>query len=527
MLSGSRFVQGAVLVSFHSKHAADAFEDWGRLLHRHQIQPQEDCHRTRVTTDENPGTVLSNLTSAAPEPMGPLTRQPLLWIALFAFAMRVATRWYFGGADFWANGYTFFFDLAQNIVAGNGLAPDGRPPTAIRVPLYPLFLATVTLGHKAFVPVLLSQSLIGAGTVVCAGLLAKEMFGSAAAITAAALTAIYPYYVVHDTALQETSLYTFLTALAVLLLLRVRRNGSPWTAAWSGFLLGAAVLTRASLAPFAVLAPLWLAYPHRAISVPWLKKLWHALLCAGMLALTLAPWLVRSYWLTGSAVLSTQTGFFLWLGNNTHTFSRYPHESIDRSQQIALDALNFSEIKEIRALHGNESIEDQWFLRKGLGYIYDRPWLTLHSGFRKIGAAFSLLPSPRQSFWPAVVHALSYGPVMILGLCGMWANRRHWHEHLVFYGLFVSFAAVAAVFFGHSNYRSYLDVYWIVFCAGALELLRTKYVAKDTIQNFINGRKGGLVTRALSLATRARYQSVKVSVPRWRKRYRRGFMGGS
>ena len=57
---------------------------------------------------------------------------------------------------------------------------------------------------------------------------------------------------------------------------------------------------------------------------------------------------------------------------------------------------------------------------------------------------------------------------MALGLWGMWSGRQNWREHLIFYALFVSFAAVTAVFFGHTNYRAYLDVYWIVFAAGIL-----------------------------------------------------------
>jgi hypothetical protein len=60
------------------------------------------------------------------------------------------------------------------------------------------------------------------------------------------------------------------------------------------------------------------------------------------------------------------------------------------------------------------------------------------------------------------------GPVMILGLWGMWVSRRHWHEYSIFYAQFVAFAAVTAVFFGHTSYRAYLDVYWIVFAAGVL-----------------------------------------------------------
>jgi 4-amino-4-deoxy-L-arabinose transferase-like glycosyltransferase len=64
--------------------------------------------------------------------------------------------------------------------------------------------------------------------------IAKELFGDTAAVIAAALTGIYPYYVMHDTALQEDSLNNFLTALAVLLLLYVRGSGSVFTAAAAG-----------------------------------------------------------------------------------------------------------------------------------------------------------------------------------------------------------------------------------------------------------------------------------------------------
>lgn len=397
----------------------------------------------------------------------------LAYIIILAFVTRVAVRLHLGAIDFWTNGYTFFFDLAQNIAAGNGIALYVAP-TAFRVPLYPIFLAALTFGYREFVPIILAQSLIGAGTVCCAALIARELFGEAAAIIAAAITAFYPYYVVHDTALQETSLYTFLMALAVLLLMRGRRKGSAAMAVCAGLILGAAVLTRANLAPFAVLAPLWLALPARSTAVPRRRRFLTCLLCAGAVVLTVSPWLARSYWLTGSPTLSSESGFFLWLGNNPYTFSHYPNESIDDSQDAALKALSPQENTEIKALSTNEAAVDRWFLRKGLDYIREHPWQTLVNGLRKIGAAFCLLPSPRRSFWPNLFYFLSYAPVISLGLWGMWAGRQHWRDHIIFYALFVSFSAVTAVFFGHTSYRAYLDVYWIVFAAGAVEQLCTK-----------------------------------------------------
>ena len=198
------------------------------------------------------------------------------------------------------------------------------------------------------------------------------------------------------------------------------------------------------------------------------RRLLGAIVCAGVGMLTVAPWLIRGYQLTGSVTLSTQSGFFLWLGNNPYTFSRYPQESIDRSQVVALAALSSQESRELEARQHNEALVDEWFRKKGLEYIRAHPWRTLGNSFRKIVDAFGWLPSPRRSFWPSLGYALSYGPVMILGLWGMWASRRYWHEHSIFYAQFVAFAAVTAVFFGHTSYRAYLDVYWIVFAAGVL-----------------------------------------------------------
>jgi 4-amino-4-deoxy-L-arabinose transferase-like glycosyltransferase len=386
----------------------------------------------------------------------------ILWLVSLGFVLRVCARLYTGEEDFWVNGYTFYFDLAQNIAAGKGMRFTDAPPTTFRVPLYPAFLAMLTWGHQLFVPVLLAQGLIGAGTVWCAALLTGEMFGVAAAIIAAVVAAIYPYYVVHDTALQETSLFTLLTAVALILLRRARRSESRVTALCAGLALGVDVLTRATIAPFAALAPIWLMWAGGR------ARLRTGLLCASMLGIVVSPWLVRSWKLTGAPALATETGMELWRGNNPLTFSHYPRESIDLSEASALRALTPAEQGEIGKARDIEAAGDEWFWRKGMSYIHTHPWLTIGNSFRKIGAAFGWLPSPRRGLWRDLVHLLSYGPVMLLGLGGMWAFRQRWREHMIFYVLFATFAGVTAVFYGHTSHRTYLDVYWIVFAAGLL-----------------------------------------------------------
>jgi 4-amino-4-deoxy-L-arabinose transferase-like glycosyltransferase len=316
-----------------------------------------------------------------------------------------------------------------------------------------------------FLPTVLAEAAIGAGTVWCAAMLANDMFNGGAAIIAAAITALYPYYVMHDTALQETSLFTFLTAVAVILLLRAYRSGSAGSAAWAGFVLSLDVLTRATIAPFAVLAALWLFARHRRA----------ALLYACVAALVVAPWLIRSYRLTGTPALTTETGLQIWDGNNAYTFSHYPEESIDLSKGVAFDAMSATEQAELNGLGDNEAVRDRWFRRKGIDYIRANPWQTVANGFRKNEAAFGWLLSPRRSFGPNLLHALSYGPVMLLGLWGIWSRRHRWREDSLIYAAFLSFVGVTAVFFGHTSHRAYLDVYWIVFASGVLEALRRKY----------------------------------------------------
>jgi hypothetical protein len=56
----------------------------------------------------------------------------LLGIIFVAFALRVAVRCYFGSADFWINGYTFYVKIAQSIAAGEGISSWDA-----RAPLYP------------------------------------------------------------------------------------------------------------------------------------------------------------------------------------------------------------------------------------------------------------------------------------------------------------------------------------------------------------------------------------------------------
>lgn len=384
------------------------------------------------------------------------------WIAALAIPLRIGARLYYSGiSDYWDEGYTFFIRLAENIARGHGIAENGVA-TGFRVPLYPILLAGLTLGHRAFWPVVITQSIFGAATIVLTALLAFRLFpgpaAARAAILAAAVTAIYPYYVFHDTALQETSLYTLLTLIAVLVLQDVKRNGSTIAGGMAGVVLGLDVLTRATIAPFAALVPFWLF---------WHRRIRPGLVCAILLAATILPWILRNYIVLGDPTLSTETGVQFWTGNNGLLFRYYPSQSSDISKDYAMSTLTPQDQQELKRIAGSEKLTSEWFFHKGLQYVEAHPLQTILDGLRKNVAAFNWLPSPRRRLAIDLAYGLSYGPVMLLGLWGMFRHRAHWREDSLIYLLFASFMLVTGVFWAHTSHRVHLDVYWIAFGAGA------------------------------------------------------------
>lgn len=352
----------------------------------------------------------------------------------------------------------------------------GGVAETFRVPLYPLLLAALTLGHKAMWPIAAAQAAFGAGTVVCAALLAQRVCsnsaGKRAAILAAGITALYPYYVVHDTALEETSLFTLLTIAAVIALMEAAcRQNRGKSAALAGAILGLDVLTRASIAPFAALAPIWLL---------WRRGVRAGILCGLTLTIVILPWVWRNYSLVGIPTLSAEAGELFWTGNNGFLFRHYPEESSDISKEEALQALSAEDQEELRRLSRDDLATDRWFWHKAWSFIRQHPGETLEDGIRKNLAAFSLLPSPRHGKIQNVIYTLSYGPAMLVGLLGMWQRRKEWRDDAPIYLAFTTFVLVTTAFWAHTSHRSYLDVYWIVF--GALAVAERTLRSQDSAQ---------------------------------------------
>jgi 4-amino-4-deoxy-L-arabinose transferase-like glycosyltransferase len=205
--------------------------------------------------------------------------------------------------------------IGRSLADGNGFPPtyvaaDGGP-SAMRPPAYPLYLGAVygVTGQHAFAA-RVSQAVLGTVTVLLIGLLAALLFGEVAGLAALAVAAVYPEFILMDSAILSETLYVPLMLGAILAALRHRADpGRRRWALLAGLLAGLSILTRQNgavlLVPLALL--LWTAAGtsrrERALSTASM------LVVAGVVVL---PWTIRNaVELHAFVPVATQSGLVL------------------------------------------------------------------------------------------------------------------------------------------------------------------------------------------------------------------------
>lgn len=138
------------------------------------------------------------------------------------------------------------------------------------------------------------------------------------------------------------------------------------------------------------------------------------------------------------------------------------------STATAYEALSREEKETLDALSTDELAKSDWFLRRGLNYVRAHPGEAVRGAARKLAAGFDWRLNPLRSPSVEAVYGLSYVPIAIFGVWGMIMTRARWRELGVIYLLFASFVAVTVLYWAHTNHRTHLDVYLIVFSAAAL-----------------------------------------------------------
>lgn len=379
-------------------------------------------------------------------------------LLLGAFAARIGVRLAIGEAQYFTLGYSSFYRLAESIVHGGDVCVGGACP---RPPLYPLLLVPAVLAGKNWLFIVIPQALLGTGTALMAFMIGRDLFGARTGLLACAAAAFYPYYVAHDTALQDTSLATFALTLAVWLTLRAARLQRRRDFVVAGLALGAVALVRGALAPGVALILLWIAVTTPGSWPARLRALGIAALAAGAVV---SPWLVHTARITGAPTLTTDAGYELWVGNNPSTFSRFPAASIDASSAVARSRFTAAERNALSSSSGNPRAWNGWFGQRARDYMAAQPLDTVRNAARKFVIGLSWRISPHRDGAAQWLYAATYLPIAVLGTIGMAMTWRRRETQLMAL-LLAGFAGVTAVFSAQTSHRVYLDVFWMVYAA--------------------------------------------------------------
>jgi 4-amino-4-deoxy-L-arabinose transferase-like glycosyltransferase len=368
--------------------------------------------------------------------------------------------------------------LGANVAAGRGFTydapPPGVPPEQFgRAPLYPLMIAAVQRAAPAadlLRAVKLTQSVIGAATIVLLAMLAQRAAGDRAGAIAAWAAAVYPPFVWMPAYVLSETLYTALALSGILLLGRWIDGPShalPAADRWSsglvcvaGVLAGLAALARPAHLFFLLLAVLWLL---------WRRRLAWALALAAGAALAIAPWTVRNVREHGRFVLiASEGGITFWTGNH--------RLSSGEGDMAANPAIKLDNAR-LRAAHPGLSPEalEPIYYREALSAIAADPlwWLQLMA--RKV---FFLIVPIGQSYRLHSSRYLaasiaSYAVVLPLGVLGAvrLARRGRWPRALAL--LFLSAVLACLIFFPQERFRiPAIDPALLVAAASGIALRR-------------------------------------------------------
>ncbi len=391
----------------------------------------------------------------------------ILFIFLAAFLVRmiyIVQVLQFPLTEYLAGSSTFdqygFDKAASFIVSGNWLGGEG---VFGKEPLYAYFLALIykVFGYSPFA-VYIAQSFLTSLGVVLLYKITAQIFNRVTGYIASFVLAFYSMSIFYDAVLLRASLITFLTILALYLLLEARSKKGYLMWLFSGIALGLSVLTRHNiLLPFIVFFILVTVRPFKSATK------YVSVFIAGMF-IVLLPVLARNYILSGMGKIgiSSEINAF-WVGN-TYNSSGVDFEPSDpeyrdlefRSRGSAgkTASLFFSEINKRPAWYLRLYARKAWMFFNG----YEAPSNTNYYLYRE--------EFPTVLRWPLFSFRLVCS-LAILGILLSVLRQKRPYLALIFLGVL---SGSVILFHVQSRFRLPAAPLFIIFCSYAVYFIFDK-----------------------------------------------------
>jgi 4-amino-4-deoxy-L-arabinose transferase-like glycosyltransferase len=288
--------------------------------------------------------------------------------------------------------------------------------------------------------------------------LARRLFRNRAAAPLAFVgVLVYPMFVAFQALLLSETMYMLLLTAAM------------WCLYWwadepekisrlvvYACVMAAATYIKASLTWLPLILPLLLVQPLPS----WRKAARVFAVTAGVYCACLSPWWVRNAQIFGQPVwFTTSASSNLYLGNNRANLSAGVDWNRDVEQPFATRNDRLTELERDRA-----------YSARAIEYITAEPGRFVADMARKFFRFWNVFPN-HESFQEGpyrLIIAVSYGPALLLALCAARIYRAQWRRLLPVYALFAYLTLVHTVTIASLRYRLPLEVFLVVFAAGAL-----------------------------------------------------------
>ena len=402
------------------------------------------------------------------------TTKLVLLIFSAAFILRLMMAFWLPQEVIWPDGKRYE-RVAINLIEGQGFGDlvDNRRS----VPTQPLLIAAVYgIFGKSYLALRIVSAAIGAASCVLGSLLARQLFGSLAALFAGALLVAYPH-LVYLSALFEypQGLGILLMAGFLLSLLKFRRDERPAMLLLASISLGALVLTLPTVLLFVPIFALLVL--NRDLKQSALRL---AIIALG-LGLTLGLWTVRNYSEYGRLmIVNAAGGANFWAANN-ETYAQYGKRAVIPACGPGNESTTYchehravqAQLRSLRIPRSEKVWEHERMAWKhGMQFVRESPSRFIRLSVKRFVQLWSPWPdavhtgTPRGGSARDIISAMVYVPLALLALAGLvMSAKRHGRQLMPVYLFLIVFVIPLTIFLPTMRYRLPVDFLLAIFAS--------------------------------------------------------------
>jgi len=298
--------------------------------------------------------------------------------------------------------------LAGSLHQRHEFSRDGEPEI-FRTPGYPVFLALIQWLHGGIWTALTAQVLLDVGLVMITFHLAAMLAGREAGALAALIQAVTPVAIASCCRMLSDSLYALLLTGSVVLVVGHLRGGGWKHIILSGVTMAAGCYVRPVGVAMAAMAGLVILLSSR--------KFLHTMVFIAIVAMCLAPWVVRN------AVIADYRGFSSFAGDSLYRFSAA--EVIAREENVDVQTVRGRLDREVAAANlPTPGARSRYRMQRAAEIIRGNPgdYLIIHTR----GDLAFWLPGATDVLEVAGVTAGQKGTLSVLHQKGLMSAAKHY-----------------------------------------------------------------------------------------------------